>query len=104
MSIKVESEERRTRENEGYLAIVAKFQDTSYIHIGDYNRILQICKTDPDVWIITEAMKRYVDAKIKRAKAQDKADKIEMLNGLLNELAGDSNLVLMTRELEPEES
>ncbi len=101
MSIKIESEERKIREREGFLVIAARFQDSDYLKIGNYTRCIDICKTDPDIGIITEAMERFVIAKIERAKAKDQADKIEMLNNLLKELSGDINLVSMTRESEP---
>ncbi len=101
MSIKIESEERKIREREGFLVIAARFQDSDYLKIGNYSRCIDICKTDPDIGIITEAIERYVISKNDRAKSQDKADKIEMLNNLLKELAGDINLVSLNRDSEP---
>jgi len=91
MSIYIDSEETKFEENYKFLLRLASFEFNRVLLSTGNGQNLTIKPDDPDVHIITDAIRAYAHARMERCRFQDKMDKIHMLNDLMSEL-GESYL------------
>lgn len=86
MSIVIEPEVKSFQSQYERLKNLADFAFHREIIIGDGERRVSLKSIDPDVNIITDAIKAYAEARMERCKMQDKIDKINLTHALINEL------------------
>ncbi len=86
MSIKIYPETKSFGDDYDRLISCAKFSQRNYLYIGNGDRQVGITHEDPDVHILTEAIRAYAEARMERCRLQDQIDKINLAHELINEL------------------